>query len=356
MGYRASFVLDPQTGGSREIAATDSWTIRDSSRGTAIIWSNSPVSVLDILPGAGTRDRPWTVMSATAADHWAGHEVFAGSGSGREGWPSTLAISDDGTLALVVRGDIAAIYDVPRRRLAAAVRLPFKPYIYVEASFISQHLVRIFATGVNDSSSAALVLDVDPTTRRAHQTMALAGAGRRLLFFPLAGGTRAFASWRDPSRDATVRDARIYDASTGREIAAFTSDPKPREVRALRDGRLVSRSFDGNRASLQSYDANARLLRNIDLGPASDEIVRPDLLDGRVIVGTTLGRSSQPKEWTTSVVDIDRGVVARQAGLLPLRTGRFLFLPRMPVFIDEQNNLVTWDVTTNRRRVLLASK
>lgn len=354
--YRAAFVIDAETGDYRPVPIEYTWSAVSNGTGSAVIWTEGDVALLDALPAVfrttHTVFPQWRLNVAKKADHWRAHEIAAGTG--RNGRPTSLGISDDGKTAVTVDGTTATVYDVPSGRIRMAARIPVQQPAWTTARFLSPDTVRLF---VNDfRTHTALVMDIDIVARRTRVTATIRdAAGNSLLVMPVAHGQRFLARTIGRAIPARITDLRLCDASTGRQIGVFADPEKPASVRGLRDGRLVGFVEAKSGSELRVYDPDARLLRTINLGGAKNVSIGPQLPNGLLIVSTSSGRYSRPEEWTSHAVDVDRGViVASASGLLALRHMWFDAPPRIPVFMDGRGELVTWDPGANARRVLVA--
>jgi len=243
------------------------------------------------------------------------HAIATGIRSGGD-----FELSSDGSRAAIAHEGVITVYDLTTLSSLGSVRRP--EGLYVQQMFVSNDLVRIYATG-----NETRVFEFDVANKGLRQTGVMPAAHFRFN----RDRTRALAFWKRPN-------VEVYDARNGALLSSFNG-PTP-SARFLDDGRIAAVHAN----TLNIFNPNGALIRSIHLPGPIDWTTSAG--HGRVVV---LLRNPGHRS-TAAVVDIDRGVVVRsEEGLLPSYFGQGSVL----LCSNASHDLVLWNTATGEKRVIL---
>lgn len=255
-----------------------------------------------------------------------------------------FALSEDGSRVVVRKDEYLVVYDVAAKRSIATVRHDARDSMRM--AFVTPELVRVVRQSRDHGSIAVRFFDFDVArktlTNIANVPMPGNGAyvmfsadGSRLLVGPTGG--------RGP-------EALLVDAHSGAVTMRIPNSPR---ATMLQDGTVtaVIRTPAGLR--LQSFGA-----KPVDLAlPAQYEgaIVSRSLGGGRVLVSARRNGTAHD----VLVVDLNRGAIERvEQGLRCTDLPWASLMPSLPSTrlsaYDAKGNLVSWDVATGAKKVLVA--
>jgi hypothetical protein len=236
------------------------------------------------------------------------------------------ALSDDGRLFAGIRDGIISVHDLEAKRLVVSARLPqhSAPSQRFQMIFLSRSLMRIYEVPSYGRQETGLLraFELDLRTRK----LTLTGEtrfDRGLIITANDDASRLIAQLRTESGKPSV--ASILDGRTLQLIASIHAAVRPfRAVRFLRDGRIAAlEGLEKENRRLAILGPDGRRLRTIEVAAGETGVfIAGEASPGKVVIALSRRVTSGKFEYTTLLVDIDGGRIARrEERLVPAWTG-----------------------------------
>lgn len=272
--YSPSFIVDTQSGRFAKVDAPSWWGAQFSRDGRVVAWlqATSMVKPMENLELFTRRIDDMNAPSAATGI--------------RVRWPSSFALSNDGSRVAVIEGGTIAVHDLAANRIVASAGLPSSAYSR-EMYFATPDVLRIAET---DPATSRLILsELDTRARRLTETGEVAAPA---MTYP------TIRTSPDGARIFLPRDGIVADAHSGAVLATLTVTTKnPFATAILRDGSVAIIKD----SRLHLFASNGTPARQIAL-PAQRGWISGEMDGGKLIVGG--GRQM-------FVIDTARGVIER---------------------------------------------
>jgi hypothetical protein len=324
--YRASYIVDLNSGKYERIATQPWWGVRFSQSGNAVAWMQ-PVSL--IKPGQELE------IYTKRLDQPDAHAVATGI---RRGMGNDFALSPEGTRIAVASPQTIAVQDLASHRILASVP---KSGFAAEIYFVTPDLVRVHQAHFN--SSQLEIYELDIPSKKFVKTGEVTIDRKYISTHVSPDGSRLFVP-----RLGAVADARTGAIVTKLPLATPNHDG----TAILRDGTIaVSKHAKGDpQVTLSLFAPDGTLKHEVAL-PGRGGWIMAEVEGGKLVVMNSLGESGASKS-RMYVVDVARGAIARTAddlhGPWNWRGPQLAYFPANAKLaaINAERKLVTWNPTT----------
>ena len=343
---RAEFLYDTASGRTERIAVVE-WRGAEMSRnGKRAVWvegraEGGPFEVLTLA-----LDDPKSRPART--------RLFL------EAYPSLLILSADGSRLATMERGVLSIHNLASARTLASARVA-EDRADVRGFFADNDTFRLYrqpGTGIDTGGESHLeILELDGRSKTLRPTGGFKSADQ-LYLVANAGGDRVIAI-QDENRET-----RLLDGRTGAELArlAAGAERTKRWPGFLSDGRIVLSERSGRDSRLRVFRPDGGEEPAIPLPAAGSVVLGGEVAPGKLVVAT-----GEWPSYTTSLVDLDRGIVRKLAdGLIPaarlagfgyeINAGPAVGSEATRLFVQESHVLVRLDTLTGERRVLLTAR
>jgi ABC-type transport system involved in multi-copper enzyme maturation permease subunit len=286
---------------------------------------------------------------------------------------SEVAVSDDAA-RVAAFGENVTIWDVAQRKLLGSFRMPRERVRWWLGYFNGADHLRLIAVladqelplreGPRDQTIRIFDYDI---TRRALQVLGETHViARNVGISANADGSQLVL--RAYGAGAGQPAVRVIDGRTASRVIDIAETSAGLGAYRILSNSVLAIAQQGDRDSvLRFYALNGTLQHELPLPGVSRMWVIGEVAPGKLLVDTCRGpdvmRRDQMKFWSPMVIDSATGtVVAQTNGLWPIsgdwnsrysRDPRRPLLTAKPLFVDENRALISWDPSTNRRRIIL---
>jgi hypothetical protein len=320
--YRASYIVDLNSGKYERIATLPWWGVRFSQSGNAVAWMQ-PVSLI--------KPAEQLEIYTKRLDQPDAHAVATGI---RRSTGNDFALSPEGTRIAVASYQTIAVQDLVSHRILASV--PKSGYT-AEIYFVTPDLVRVHQTHYN--SSQLEIYELDIPSKKFVKTGEVTIDRKYISTHVSPDGSRLFVP-----RLGAVADARTGAIVTKLPLATPNHDG----TAILSDGTIaVSKHAKGDpQVTLSLFAPDGTLKHDVALPGRAGWIVG-EVEGGKLIVTNMLGDKSR-----TYVVDTARGTIERTVdnlhGPLNWRNPQLAYFPANAKLaaVNAERKLVTWNPTT----------
>lgn len=285
-GFHPLFLSDVASGATERLGSWSRWGNAHFSRNGNELLAVEPkgnLFVRDVRPGAAFVD---TSVAAGPYD--------------------PLAATDDGSRVALVHNGVLTIYDTQARRSLGSARVDGNVrWLF----FATPNLLRMYAVDRNEwtrqpETRTIDVSEFDLTTHAMQHMASLMIPARILTITASPDGSRVLIR-------TFITPLLLCDGRTLQEQAQFDASAGV----FLADGRIATVHVDRvNDSSLAVSTADGVTTKTIDL-PGTRSVYVPFAVAPTKIALSTFDRDTAKRQ--TLIVDIDRGVVRRDTGLMP---------------------------------------